>query len=297
MRKWWSVIARSVALAALSMAGGPAHSQSPPAGFEVVEFDVGGQRSATLKAYLRRPPATADATRVRAPAVIALHGCGGLFGPTGKFSARELAWAGIWVADGYAVLFPDSFNPRGYREICGLSESGRPIRPRHRAIDAAAALGWLAAQPFVDATRIALVGWSHGGSSTLWAAQKTGADTSSRGFKSAIAFYPGCRPAAESADYAPGLPLTILIGSADDWTPAAPCRDLAARHPIRLIEYPAAVHGFDAPNSPRRTRSGVGMSGNGRGSVQVGTDLVARAAAIAEVRQILGEAFAVPSPP
>ncbi len=285
MRRWYHGIATLVALALLVPASRPAQSQSPPAGFEVIEFSVGGGRAATLKAYLRRPAGTA-----RAPAIVALHGCGGLFGSAGRFSARELDWAEAWVGDGYAVLFPDSFNPRGYREICRLTEGNRPIRPRHRADDATAAQAWLAQQPFVEKARIAVVGWSHGGSSTLWAADK-GAASVAAAFKTAIAFYPGCRSAIENAGYAPGLPLTILIGSADDWTPAAPCRELAARHSIRLIEYVGAVHGFDAPNSPRRTRNDVGVSGSGGGQVQVGTDPAARAAAMTEVRRILADAF------
>ena len=58
---------------------------------------------------------------------------------------------------------------------------------------------------------------------------------------------------------------------------------------ITLIEYPGAVHGFDAPDTPLRTRTDVGLTANGR--AKVGTDLKARAAAIGEVTRILAEAF------
>ncbi len=81
------------------------------------------------------------------------------------------------------------------------------------------------------------------------------------------------------------------MGSADDWTPPAPCRLLAERGAVRLVEYPGAVHGFDAPNMPRRTRTGVAYSARGDGKVESGTDPKARAAAIDEVMSILKAAF------
>lgn len=275
-----------VAAVFVAAAGACVHAGPLPPGFEQVQFDAGGERAATLTAYLLRPSPLPKP----GPAIVALHGCGGLLRGNGELSARELDWAARWSADGYAVLFPDSFNSRGYREICRLIAAQRPIRPKHRADDAAAALTWLARQAFVDPARIALVGWSHGGSSALWTVDK-GRAPAAADFKMAIAFYPGCRPLLGQADYGLRMPLTILIGSADDWTPPGPCRDLASRHGARLIEYPNAVHGFDAPNSPRRTRSDVGLSARGDGRVEIGTDPAARAAAIDEVRRILADAF------
>lgn len=52
-------------------------------------------------------------------------------------------------------------------------------------------------------------------------------------------------------------PLLILIGTADDWTPAAPCRDLAAAGarldaPVSIVQYEGATHSFDVA---RRLRS------------------------------------------
>lgn len=281
----------TVLIAALLGAGlAWAHAQSPPATYETVDIAVAGPRATTLKAHLRRP-----VTASPVPAIVGLHGCGGLFTASGKLSAREAAWAELLVSDGYAVLFPDSFNPRGYREICTFAPADRPIRPRHRTADTAAAVGWLAAQPFIDAARIALLGWSHGGSTTLLAIEQGGKPILEPAPKLAIAFYPGCRQATDRPGYAPAIPLTILIGSADDWTPAAPCRTLADKHPIRLIEYAGAVHGFDSPNTPRRTRTDVTGPVEGQKGVQVGTDPVARAAAIAEVRAILASAFGPPA--
>ena len=92
--------------------------------------------------------------------------------------------------------------------------------------------------------------------------------------------------------WAPGVPLTILMGDADDWTPPDTCRALVQRHPqIRYVEYPGAVHGFDAPSTPLRTLTDVGISLKGDGRAKIGTDPKARAAAIDEVMGLLSDAF------
>ena len=66
------------------------------------------------------------------------------------------------------------------------------------------------------------------------------------------------------------MPLTVLIGAADDWTQAGPCRELAERTGFKFIEYPGAYHGFDAPNSKVRVRKGLGAVKSGE--AHVGTD-------------------------
>jgi dienelactone hydrolase len=220
------------------------------------------------------------------PAVVALHGCGGLFARDGKLRARETDWAGRLVEDGYLVLFPDSFTARGLKEIC--TSRSRSIFPRDRADDAAAAAQWLARQPFVDARRLALMGWSHGAMTVLWTVRpgfmREGAD-----FQLAIAFYPGCRQIARDASWRPRLPLTLLVGGADDWTDPGPCRALARRTGFTIIEYPGAYHGFDAPNSPVRLRKGLGAVKGGE--AHVGTDPAARAGAIREAMSLLAAAL------
>jgi dienelactone hydrolase len=233
-------------------------------------------------ARLLRPPGPGPF-----PAVVALHGCGGLLDARGKVRKRDADWADRLVGAGHAVLLPDSFTARGYREICTVRERG--IRPRDRAGDVAAAVAWLAGKPFVDAARIALVGWSNGGSTVLWAV-RAGFMADGPQPRIAIAFYPGCRGLTRRADWQPRLPLTVLIGSADDWTPPEPCRQLAQRTGFRLVEYPGAYHGFDAPGSRVRVRKGLATAKGGE--AHVGTDPAARAAAIEEVMGLLARALA-----
>jgi len=55
------------------------------------------------------------------PAVVALHGCGGLLNKEDDLAKRETDWADRLVGAGYAVLFPDSFTARGMRQICTVS--------------------------------------------------------------------------------------------------------------------------------------------------------------------------------
>src|SRR4051812_13209533 len=47
------------------------------------------------------------------PAVVALHGCGGLQNRSGKVAARFADWGDRLAAAGLVVLFPDSFSSRG----------------------------------------------------------------------------------------------------------------------------------------------------------------------------------------
>jgi dienelactone hydrolase len=230
-------------------------------------------RKGPFSAHLFRPQGNGPF-----PAIVALHGCGGLFTREGEMQSRELDWAKRLSAAGYAVLFPDSFTTRGLSEICTVR--ARTIHPQDRAGDAAAAVEWLAGQMFVDRSRLGLLGWSNGGSTVLWT-MRHGFMTAAADFKVAIAFYPGCRVQAKQAAWRPRAPLTILIGADDDWTPPGPCRELATRERVKLIEYPGAYHGFDAPDSKVRLRTNLALAA---GSVaHVGTNPAARAAAIEEV--------------
>lgn len=221
------------------------------------------------------------------PAIVALHGCGGLLTKSGKVAAREADWAERFVEAGYVVLLADSFTARGMREICTAHE--RSITPEDRADDARAAGEWLAGQAFVDRSRMVVMGWSHGAMTTLWTI-RPGFLGSPPLFKAAIAFYPGCRAILRKKDWHPAIPLSLLIGDADDWTEPGPCRDLAQREGFRFITYPGAYHGFDAPNTPIRVRKGLGAVRSGE--AHVGTDPAARQAAIAEIMDTLSKTFA-----
>jgi dienelactone hydrolase len=114
-----------------------------------------------------------------------------------------------------------------------------------RVPDVTGALDWLSAQPFVRRNAFGLIGHSHGGSTTLRAVQ-AGFGLAQRGLKAAVAYYPGC---SAQFDRNVAVPLLILIGDRDDWTPAEDCRRLQAAFVrpslVETVYYPNAYHSFD----------------------------------------------------
>jgi len=171
------------------------------------------------------------------PTVILLHGCGGP-------SANVKDWA-VWLQhEGYAAMDLDSFGGRGLRRLCG---DPAPLTGRMRAPDVFAAARYLKTQPQIDAARMAAIGFSHGGSTVLWAAatETQYADVDLRAF---IMFYPGCAGWKKL----PGTtPVLMLLGGRDDWTPAGPCESLAHAatregRSVTAVVYPEAFHAFDA---------------------------------------------------
>ncbi|MFO1189875.1 MAG: dienelactone hydrolase family protein [Alphaproteobacteria bacterium] len=236
---------------------------------------------AALSGHLFRPEGPGSF-----PAIVALHGCNGLMTRDGHIAAREQDWAEYLAGLGYAVLLLDSFTARGVREIC--SQRHRAVNNHDRVADAEDALAWLGNQPGIDRSRIALLGWSHGGGTVLDAVPHQSSRrraASDIDFRAAIAFYPGCGNVLRRDDYRVRMPLLILVGKADDWTPAPPCAELADRlaghgtgqdPAVRAILYPGAHHAFDMPNSPVHQRTGIAVRGGGDRAT-LGTDPAARA--------------------
>jgi len=262
----------AVIAAVLACSAAPAMAADP----ETVRIPAPAISGGSLTGYLSKP-ATAQAPL---PVIVAMHGCAGMFTPSGKVDKRSRAWATDLTGAGYAVLFLDSFGSRGLGSQCTVVN--RQIVPADRAADAFAAVDWIATQPGLDANRIGLIGWSHGGSSALWTVAE-GVGPHRSDFKMAVAFYPGCAPLLRSNTWRPRLPIEVHMGELDDWTPIEPCRALAQRHRFDLTAYPGAYHGFDAPDTPVRVRTGLTYSKSGDGTAHVGTEPVARAAAIKHV--------------
>ena len=135
--------------------------------FDSLDRDEG--KPVAIDALLLRP--TSPNASATTPVVIALHGCNGMYasapGREAQLDARGSAYAEKLVSEGYAVLFVDSFGSRGVRQVCTVRTNERTIAPPRRRLDVLGALQWLGAQRWVARDAIVLVGWSHGGSTTL----------------------------------------------------------------------------------------------------------------------------------
>jgi dienelactone hydrolase len=251
----------------------------PTLAAEQMEISVGDTK---LKAILYRPPGPGPF-----PAVVALHNCDGLLWTDGKIELRYAEWGERLADAGFAVLFPDSFASRGLGSQCRVRE--RIVRAsRLRTADAVAARQWLQAQSWVLADRVSLLGWSHGGTTALWTVRRTaGHRDKTPDFRSAAVLYPSCRRSGISA-WSARVPTLILIGRADDWTPANLCEQMVAGARGRsaaasLVVYPNAMHDFDRANLPRQERTGIDNTPNPAGRVHIGTDAAAREEAFKRV--------------
>jgi dienelactone hydrolase len=254
------------ALAAALLLAMPAHA----ADFQVL--DVPSADGTAIKTRVARPAGAGPF-----PAIVLLHGCGGLLDERGRISEREVDWTDRFVAAGYLVAVPDSFGSRGKGSQCGVAPENQ-VRPWvERKADATGLQRWLAAQPNVDRGRIALMGFSHGAMTTVFSLNVPG-------YAAFVALYPACGGALRNRGPLPSVPMLMLLGERDDWTPAAPCQEFAKLSPrIRVHTYPGAYHQFDAPNLPQRQIRGMGASG----VVTVATNSAARADAIQRVPAFL----------
>ncbi|HEY7576958.1 MAG TPA: dienelactone hydrolase family protein [Acetobacteraceae bacterium] len=197
-----------------------------------------------LLGFLTRPDGAG-----RFPAVVLLHGCPG-------FTGHDTAAATTLRTWGYVGLALDSL---GDANMCSGSAG---IGAAAEMLDAYAALRYLSEQSFVASARMAIMGWSMGGTAALAAVEERAVRRAEQASVHAIvAYYPDCG-ASTGALTAPAL---ILIGERDDWASAAQCRKLAAhesdigtrreassRMPIHLVLYPEARHGFDYRLPPTR---------------------------------------------
>ena len=173
------------------------------------------------------------------PAIVLLHGCYGI-------QPYQRAWADDLVALGYVILQVDSYRPRRIETLCDAYSRMASVG---QELDAYGALAYLAEQPSVDANRIGLIGWSVGATSVLLALDREKIHALfPRKFRAAVAFYPYCLPAQGPFV----APLLLLIGAADDWTPAWRCERLAEGSldrggPFDIAVYPGVYHFFDDP--------------------------------------------------
>jgi dienelactone hydrolase len=182
------------------------------------------------------------------PVVILMHGSGGIGANIGM-------WAGDLNAMGISTLAIDGFTGRG---LTATGANQALLGRLNFVLDIYRTLEILAKHPRVDATKIALMGFSRGGQAALYASlkrfhtmwNKSGAD-----FAAYIPFYPDCMTTyVDDTDISPS-PVRIFGGTIDDYNPIAKCKAYAARlkvaaRDVEVTEYPNAPHAFDGPFLP-----------------------------------------------
>lgn len=200
-----------------------------------------------INGYFYATPTT-DARK--APTIVALHGCGGML-ERGQPNSRSKRYAQLLNEQGWHVLFLDSLTTRGIKSVCG---GNNQVTQAQRVTDVQAAVAYLSKQSEVDAQRIGILGWSHGGTAALLSNDLSVEYTvAPRAF---VALYPGCGEAkGRPMAWRPAKPTLMQLGAADDWTSPLPCQSLAAQW-VGIVQqdtYANAHHGFDSEGSVLRT--------------------------------------------
>jgi len=210
------------------------------------ELMAGGGTPVGIRGRLTLPEARGD----RFGAMVVMHGSGGII------EGREDAWAERLNAIGLASFVVDSFTPRGIRAT-GDDQSRLPLAAS--VSDALHALTLLAQHPAIDPERIGIMGFSKGGQVALYTALepfRLAVTGPQRRFALHIALYASCSIPYKAGSVT-GAPLLLLLGGADEYTPAAHCDRYAdwfraQGTPTEVIVFPGAHHGFDLAEPPRR---------------------------------------------
>jgi dienelactone hydrolase len=204
--------------------------------------------SATVALTLRLP----DEARDRYPAVVIVHTI------AGYQEANEGWHADVFRKAGFATLTYSSDAARRLRE--GGSAGSGAISAWPSAIaEAYAAFRLLADHPRIDASRIAIVGFSLGGEVALLTALERLRAPLVPGqarFAAHVAYYPAgvFGAAAEQGAYT-GAPILMLLGEKDDNLPVAKVQDYLAYVrqagfplPVDVLIYPGAYHAWTVPS-------------------------------------------------
>ena len=212
--------------------------------------EIGRAASRNVPALLFLPPGASVTHKV--PAVVLLHGS------VGNYRARAWRYGPPLAALGVAVLVPETY---AAREDLGRSFIGRALHITETMFDADAYAGLraLAADPAIDASRVALVGFSYGGMATEYALYRTVADRfvppAGPHFAAHVAYYAPC--IARFADTrTTGAPLLMMYGGRDQLIHPDRCAQEAADlraggSAVTVTVFPDAVHQWDGEMAPR----------------------------------------------
>jgi dienelactone hydrolase len=173
------------------------------------------------------------------PVVVYMSGCGGV--DNGADRAMQKAVIEHYKSKDVATLIVDPFTPRGEMEgVCAdladpAKASKGPEYFKRDGNDALAAVNVLRAMPDIDSKHIFLQGYSFGAIGSLIAIDKKNPAS----VAAVIAYYPFCYDGVD-----PSVPVLVLIGEKDDWTPAAKCQAVTGKADFNVVVYPGDTHAF-----------------------------------------------------
>lgn len=230
-------------------------------------YSYGSGTPATVMELIQRsrprPAATAQGELVlpanapadaKLPAVVLVHGSGGIYPEQISF------WAKLLNEQGIAAFVIDVFGPRGVKST-GEDQSQVPFAAD--TADAFAALGMLASHPRIDPKRIAVMGFSRGGITAVRSGAVRiidGAAPAGLRFAAHVALYSGGCAGPLSLTPKAGVfspePMLFVHGDADDYAYLSDCqryaqRIAAAGTPTEVVVLPGIRHKFDVDNGRR----------------------------------------------
>jgi dienelactone hydrolase len=181
----------------------------------------------------------------RLAVVVMIHGSGGM-GPNIDLWTREFNEMGL------STFALDGFTGRG---LTSVNTDQALLGRLNMILDAYRVLDILARHPRVDASRIALMGFSRGGQAALFASLKRfhrSWNKSGIEFAAYIPLYPDCMTTYQSDTEVADRPIRIFHGTPDDYNPVARCKPYVERlrsagGDVQLTEFPNASHAFDNP--------------------------------------------------
>ncbi|MDJ0686465.1 MAG: dienelactone hydrolase family protein [Alphaproteobacteria bacterium] len=183
------------------------------------------------------------------PAVIIQHGSGNPNVDWYPRLARALKEEGI------VAIVPNSHSPRGIRET-GTNQA--QLSKANRVYDTFSVFRYVQTHPCVDPERIGLTGYSFGGVISIDSVESALADRLGGGrvYKATLPVYPSCQGIFE-VTRPTNTKVHMLLGEADDYTPASYCLDSidarrASGWDIEATVFEGAHHGFNRTFPVRR---------------------------------------------
>ena len=166
----------------------------------------------------------------------------------------------LWVhalnQAGVATLVVDAFSGRG---ITSTVQDQTLLHSLAMMVDAYRGLDLLAKHPRIDASKIAVMGFSKGAVASIFSAATRfkAMHGSASQFAAHIGLYTPCNTRFMGDTAVTGAPMRFFHGTSDDYVNVVPCRNFVAELraqgvDVTLTEFADTQHGYDSPLAPEK---------------------------------------------